>query len=446
MTEIVKATPAKEFFIRMITRDIALDACILDLIDNSIDGAKRTIEKGEGDPRAEHAYDGYHVKLFFTGGDFEITDNCGGMSIAEAKDYAFHFGRRRGVNLQPGESIGIYGIGMKRALFKIGRSITVLSSTDRESFTVVIDVEQWERTLEWEFELEPGDPWDSPGTTINVTDLNPGASLDFADVAFANQLRSIISRDYSVFIQRGLLVEVNAERVPALEFSLRHGPDFEPAKIVYVDRREEDGADVVVELTAGMAAPPPDPDEDLAQIEVKPFDRYGWFVLCNDRVVLPGDKSEKTVWGDNGFTRWHFQYYGFLGIAHFHSDDPAALPWGTTKREVDEDNPIYRRAVARMKELTAPYIEYTNARKASLDSAKRLEADTEPKRVAEVQTRAHMKLPEIARSRIVHRNVAYRKPEAELLAAAAALGDRNMPFKEIGIRTFDYFYEREVEE
>ena len=37
----VNANPTKEFFISMLTRDIDIRAAILELIDNSIDGAKR---------------------------------------------------------------------------------------------------------------------------------------------------------------------------------------------------------------------------------------------------------------------------------------------------------------------------------------------------------------------------------------------------------------------
>lgn len=36
----VNANPTKEFFISMLTRDIDIRAAILELIDNSIDGAK----------------------------------------------------------------------------------------------------------------------------------------------------------------------------------------------------------------------------------------------------------------------------------------------------------------------------------------------------------------------------------------------------------------------
>ena len=36
------ANPTKAFFVSMITRDITLEDCILDLIDNSVDGAWRS--------------------------------------------------------------------------------------------------------------------------------------------------------------------------------------------------------------------------------------------------------------------------------------------------------------------------------------------------------------------------------------------------------------------
>ncbi|EAM7300406.1 ATP-binding protein, partial [Salmonella enterica] len=40
MTKTIDASPTKEFFIDMLTRDIALDRSLLDLIDNSVDAAR----------------------------------------------------------------------------------------------------------------------------------------------------------------------------------------------------------------------------------------------------------------------------------------------------------------------------------------------------------------------------------------------------------------------
>jgi len=41
-THKANAYPRKHFFFEMFTRDISLEDCILDLIDNSIDGLIRT--------------------------------------------------------------------------------------------------------------------------------------------------------------------------------------------------------------------------------------------------------------------------------------------------------------------------------------------------------------------------------------------------------------------
>lgn len=40
-TNIIEGNPTKKFFIEMITRDISIEDAIIDLLDNSIDGANR---------------------------------------------------------------------------------------------------------------------------------------------------------------------------------------------------------------------------------------------------------------------------------------------------------------------------------------------------------------------------------------------------------------------
>lgn len=40
-TNVIEGNPTKKFFIEMITRDISIEDAIVDLLDNSIDGANR---------------------------------------------------------------------------------------------------------------------------------------------------------------------------------------------------------------------------------------------------------------------------------------------------------------------------------------------------------------------------------------------------------------------
>lgn len=120
--------------------------CILDLLDNAIDGARRTIKHGA--PKADgRLFDGFRVGLSIAGQAFVVSDNCGGISLNDAVDYAFHFGRRKDAPHDVDHSIGLYGIGMKRAIFKIGRKARVESRPSFDAFVVKVDVDEWEKTM-----------------------------------------------------------------------------------------------------------------------------------------------------------------------------------------------------------------------------------------------------------------------------------------------------------
>ena len=84
----IDARPTKQFFIDMLVRDIELLRAITDLVDNSVDGARRL--RGH-EPDAN--YLGLRVDLTISPQTFVIEDNCGGIDIALARGYAFRFGR-----------------------------------------------------------------------------------------------------------------------------------------------------------------------------------------------------------------------------------------------------------------------------------------------------------------------------------------------------------------
>ena len=133
MKQKADATPTKDFFVRMITRDISLEDCLLDLIDNCLDGAGRVLAAGGGNDTVVENYDEFRVDLYIGPDEFRIEDNCGGVSISNAIDYAFHFGRRPDTPEESDYAIGVYGIGMKRAILKIGRDIHDSQFNERRS-------------------------------------------------------------------------------------------------------------------------------------------------------------------------------------------------------------------------------------------------------------------------------------------------------------------------
>jgi hypothetical protein len=437
------AAPTKEFFVRMITKDIDLEDCILDLIDNCLDGARRSSANA---PEATR-YAGFAARIEVTSERFKIEDNCGGIGVDQAIDYAFHFGRRK--DAPPGDhAIGLYGIGMKRAIFKMGNAISIRSSTAEDSFRTDIDVDAWlakpslkaaDGTLQedWDFDLDEASPLEHPGTQIAIEQLNPEVARQFADPAFRNGLIRIVSRDYSQFIAKGFSITVNDTPVVGFRFAVREGADIKPLRTAYVD---ETG--VRVEIIAGMAGPPPD---DLGPTERRPeADYYGWFVLCNDRVIVASDKSEQTGWGEGGGPLWHFQYNGFLGIVDFVAEDPTLLPWRTTKRDVDDTNPTYRRALVKMREAARAWVKYTNDRRVDIERAKQAEVGAVARSIFAVEPNEALRMPAPpALQKVSYSSIQYSKPVGEIDKAKKLLKRPGMSNARLGEATFEYFVKHE---
>jgi hypothetical protein len=60
--ETVQADATKDFFVNMLTRDILLHDCVLDLADNSIDGANRVLATRKTTPPEATRYAEFEVK------------------------------------------------------------------------------------------------------------------------------------------------------------------------------------------------------------------------------------------------------------------------------------------------------------------------------------------------------------------------------------------------
>jgi hypothetical protein len=437
------ANPTKAFFVRMITRDISLQDCILDLIDNSIDGAWK---KAGGQPTGLSygtELSKFRISIDVKSDQFTIRDNCGGITLEDAAHYAFTFGRKE--KDEPDSfSIGVYGIGMKRAVFKMGAEVAIRSSYTkqdgrRESFNVPINVPKWlqEDKRDWDFDIEGATDLDQDGVSISVKNLNEETATSFGSPSFLQELRRAISRDYTLHLRHGLTVEMNGESMRGWNIELLQGGGVEPMRIQYVD--QDQGNAVHVEILAGMSAPPPESSEPSDTSE--PENRFGWYVVCNGRIVLAADKTEVAGWGTDGWPSWHPQYSGFLGLIFFFSANAGLLPLTTTKRSVDVSSAVYRRARPNMRDASKQWISYTNARKQDLEGAKRIEQQAKPTSIFDVAQRQTVALPIIAaRTRTRMANIGYSLPLKKVQNLADALGNVNMSYRDVGLKSFDHAY------
>ncbi|MDW9573364.1 hypothetical protein GOA73_08235 [Sinorhizobium meliloti] len=347
----INAEPTKAFFVEMLVRDIPLEQAVLDLVDNCVDGAKRLANAEAAVP-----FEGRKVDIEFDAESFKIFDNCGGFGVETAREYAFRFGRPSGAKVTP-HSIGQFGVGMKRALFKFGRHFTVRSATIDEEWAVDVDVPKWEEATGWSF------PWASfgdggkiskasPGTEILVTNLRPEVAAKFSTQNFQNAIVGLVKSKHRQFISLGLEVRVNGTRIDATNLSLLLNKDLKPG-VDYLTFFGDDPPQVDVKIIVGVGASLPR--------------EAGWYVICNGRVVLEADRRSNTGWGfvEEETSRlimptFHNQFARFRGIVSFDCEDSSKVPWNTTKTDIDQDSLVWRQTFERMMEMMRPVITFLN--------------------------------------------------------------------------------------
>jgi hypothetical protein len=274
---------------------------------------------------------------------FQIIDFCGGISIKRAKEEVFRFGRSSSFP----SVLGVYGIGLKRAIFKIGKKIRIESRTPQEGFIVDIDVENWAKNDDWEFPMtitEAAPALEDAGTKITISELNKEVVLRVSQGTLLTDLNNAIASTYALFLDRVLSIHLNKNLVTPKKLPIAGSAEATPA------HKEVAWNDVSVELIAGLA----ERKDNEWNAE-----RAGWYVLCNGRVVVFADKTDLTGWGLYA-ANFVSKYIGFVGIAFFFSKHPANLPWTTTKRGLNRDSEIYQAARLEMASIAKPVLTFLN--------------------------------------------------------------------------------------
>ena len=314
-SSIIYAGPTKRFFVSMLTRDIELKDAILDLLDNCVDGAMRT--QGSTNTASETAYAGFYAKITANEGGFEIEDNCGGIPRDIAEKSAFVLGRPDMLRDADLPTIGMYGIGMKRAIFKMGRDAVVHSNPADGAFSVHYSpVWMDEANEEWELPIDFAAPsLPESGTKIVIRELVPAVRRQFGnDSNFLNELREDIAIYYGYIIQKGFHVELNTDpikpqilRLLTRQQSDEDDADAEDAIRPYYFAANVEG--VTITVSVGFRRPlPTEMEVDEEQVGPRSSEEAGISIICNDRLVLLNDKTRLTGWGESGVPKYHNQF------------------------------------------------------------------------------------------------------------------------------------------
>lgn len=343
-------SPTKRFFVSMLTRDIELNDAILDLLDNCVDGALR-INKSSKSPKP---YDGFYAKLTIDENNFTIEDNCGGIPQS-FRDYAFKMGRPHKEDEESEGTVGVYGIGMKRAIFKMGRKCTIYSNHPEGAFNIEITPQWIDDGTEWLIPMTetPFKSTSEKGTTISISDLQKIVAQKFSEKSYLSDLYNQIKHSMSFIIQKGFRIELNGKVVEHNPINIMTDESsIEP--YIYKALIDEVSVDLVVGFYKNL-------EDDSEDVMVKRnSDDAGWTIICNDRVVLYCDKTHLTGWGFANVPRFHPQFNAISGVVRFSSKNPEKLPITTTKRGVDLSSTLYNDVRNKMMEGMLIFTRFTN--------------------------------------------------------------------------------------
>ena len=441
----INASPTKEFFISILVRDVNLPDAINDLVDNCIDGARRMRPNGE--------YKGLSIDIEFDDNHFTIIDNCGGIPYEVARDYAFRFGRAPGAPSTDG-SIGKFGVGMKRALFKIGNKFEIESTSSTSKFKMDVDVNIWKAKLDsaghdlWEFEfqkLETDSKFgeEKCGTILSISSLHETIQEEFKLKSFENRLADSLQAAHEQSMEHGLDISVNEIHLKHKLAYLLFSQKIKPLKIEINFPFDPNSTDIDKDVKATIFAGISGPDMNEA----------GWYIICNGRQVLRADKSRITGWQETfdnlTIPKAHYQFARFRGYVFFESNDASSLPWNTAKSGIDTESRVYQAAKLEMIAAMRQVIDFLN----KLDS----EQDTElTVLLDEVEAASPTKLMAIPISQtFVYPNpgvavppqknvkIGFSRPVEEV-AFAKEFFDVSSA-KLAGEKAFEYFLEREKE-
>ena len=300
----MKAGFTKEFAIGAMIKDVTIKAAIFDLIDNSIEAA--IINGGVR---------GHIISIITSNDEFKIFDDCGGFEPDKIKDI-FKIGYRNG-------SSG-FGIGMKRAIIKLGNIANITSLNANKSFNIYFDINNC-KNAEWDLKVNEikREPENSFGLEISILQLNSEVKKYFKR-GECNELGQAISRRYRSFINNGLIIKLNGNTVP--KYKIKEEAD----KISPIYKINEN-VEVQIKLYSKISS----------------TEESGWDVFINNKCVCERNKSNEIQWNrikkQSGYS-----YKRFVGEVLITGINVRELPVTSTKDRIDFDSDIMREVIRYM--------------------------------------------------------------------------------------------------
>jgi len=428
------ANPEKRFFVSLLTRDISLIDAVIDLTDNSVNAAMKASENKFNTSKDfqklipnRTSKPPIHIDVTISEKRISIADNAGGIDFPSARDDIFRFGHPE-THGTTKDRLSVYGIGMKRAVFKIGNKIDILSEHKDGGFDLNLDVQKWvddPAPPPWHFEIarRSGAPKAKCGTKIDVTDLKEDVRHRISDGRFVDSLVDKLSAVYAYFIGRIISISVNDREVAATNFDVGKNNSSDNFKF----------GDVTYSIIAGIQSK----GENFKDANA------GWFVFCNGRTVIYADKSKLTGWSAE-LPIFQPKHRAFMGLVFFVSKDPEELPWTTTKGSINEEAKRHMIVLGRSVTSVLDKVYSGSGTTVERSEMLKLSGPATDAFAAATASKNVFKPPQKKGPKEVR--IQYSAKESDIQKIRKHLSKPNLSGSEIGRYTFTHFVKNEVTE
>ncbi|MFC1619736.1 ATP-binding protein [Candidatus Neomarinimicrobiota bacterium] len=308
----VDATPLKRLYLSIIA-DYDTNKAICELIDNALD----IWGKNNRAPNLT-----IKIVLDEVQQRIDVMDDAGGI---DESDLAFVVGPGHTSNLENEETIGIFGVGTKRAVVALAQDIKIRTRSKNGTVQVEFDDNWIKQSNDWQLPVYKVEDISKGTTQIELLKLR--RKITEETIA---QLKQHLGETFARFLSnRKLNILLNGEPIKAITFeNWAYPPHYEP-RIYSGKLPTEDGKTVKVKAVGGLIT------------ESSPAGgEYGVYFYCNERLVA---RALKTY--DVGFAS------GLAGKPHADisltrvivslDGEARLMPWNSSKSDIDTSHEVF---------------------------------------------------------------------------------------------------------
>lgn len=308
----VNATPSKRIFLSIIA-DYDLYKGICELIDNAIDMWFKNNKSGR-----------LNIEILLDKNQqiIQVKDNAGGIKKSDLKAVV---SPGTTLNIPSERTIGIFGVGTKRAVVALAQNTKILSRYNNGDVYGVEFDDSWLQSEDWHLPVYKYDVDIDEGTTI--------VELSYLRQTITDEkierLKEHLSAVYAIFLDNNhISIKVNGDKIKPKTFDeWAYPPNYPPHK--YYGKISTPDGTIEYEIIGG-----------LTRKASPATGEYGVYIYCNDRLIAGALKSY-----DVGF------YKGVAGVPHpsisllrvlvFLKGDSNLMPWNSSKSNINPAHPVF---------------------------------------------------------------------------------------------------------